>query len=86
MPLKKPGELFGNNKEDPKEIPVVDNSFNEIKEEFNKVEDLRKQIDNVSSSLNNSLTEVVGKNLDFLSNEYSEKLDIFSNRINKFKE
>ena len=86
MPLKKPGELFGNNKEDPKESSSVDSSFNEIKEEFNKVEDLRKQIDNVSSSLNNSLTEVVGKNLDFLSNEYSEKLDKFSNRINKFKE
>ena len=82
MPLKKPGELFGNNKEDPKEIPVVDDSFNEIKEEFNKVEDLRKQIDNVSNSLNNSLTEVVGKNLE----EYSEQLDKFSNRINKFKE
>ena len=82
MPLKKPGELFGNNKEDPKEIPVVEDSFNEIKEEFNKVEDLRKQIDNVSNSLNNSLTEVVGKNLE----EYSEQLDKFSNRINKFKE
>ena len=37
MPLKKPGELFGSNKEDPKESSSVDSSFNEIKEEFNKV-------------------------------------------------
>ena len=82
MPLKKPGELFGSNKEDPKESSSVDSSFNEIKEEFDKVEDLKKQINNVSSSLSNSLTEVVDKNL----HEYSEQLDKFSNRINKFKE
>ena len=82
MPLKKPGELFGNKKEDPKESSSVDSSFNEIKEEFDKVEDLKKQINNVSSSLSNSLTEVVDKNL----HEYSEQLDKFSNRINKFKE
>ena len=82
MPLKKPGELFGNKKEDPKESSSVDSSFNEIKEEFDKVEDLKKQVNNVSSSLSNSLTEVVDKNL----HEYSEQLDKFSNRINKFKE
>jgi len=82
VPLKKPGELFGNKKEDPKESSSVDSSFNEIKEEFDKVEDLKKQINNVSSSLSNSLTEVVDKNL----HEYSEQLDKFSNRINKFKE
>ena len=85
MPLKKPGELFG--AITPKEPSInVDDKFPHIKEEFNKVEELRKQIDTVSSSLNNSLTEVVDKNLNFLSNEYSEQLDKFNKRINTFKE
>ena len=68
MSLKKPGELF-----ERKDFykPSVDNNINNIKEEFNKVEELRKQIDSVSGSLNNSLAEVVDKNLSFLSNDYS---------------
>jgi len=85
--LKNPGELFGT----PKKVPVdpadnVGENVNNIKEEFNKVEELRKQIDSVSSSLNNSLTEVVDRNLNFLSNEYSDLLDRFNNKINIFKE
>ena len=87
MALKNPGELFGT----PKKVPVdpadnVGENVNNIKEEFNKVEELRKQIDSVSSSLNNSLTEVVDRNLNFLSNEYSDLLDRFNNKINIFKE
>jgi len=84
--LKKPGELFGRKvKEDIPSISV-DESFPHIKEEFHKVEDLRKQIDSVSSSLNNSLTEVVDKNLNFLSKEYSEQLNKFNKKIDILKE
>ena len=86
MALKKPGELFGRKvKEDIPPISV-DESFPHIKEEFHKVEDLRKQIDSVSSSLNNSLTEVVDKNLNFLSKEYSEQLNKFNHKIDILKE
>ena len=86
MALKKPGELFGRKvKEDIPSISV-DESFPHIKEEFHKVEDLRKQIDSVSSSLNNSLTEVVDKNLNFLSKEYSEQLNKFNKKIDTLKE
>ncbi len=81
MTLKNPGELFGG-----KSPSINVNDANHIKEEFNKVEELRKQLNDVSSSLNNSLTEVVDKNLNFLSNDYSDQLDKFNNKINSFKE
>ena len=57
-----------------------------MKEEFNKVKDLRKQIDIVSSNLNNSLTEVVDQNLNYLTTEYTELLNKFNNKIETFKE
>ena len=59
MVLKNPRELLGEKDPSIKVSPV--------KEEFNGVEDLKKQLNDVSSSLNNSLTEVVDKNLNFLS-------------------
>ena len=83
MSLKKPGELF-EGKASYK--PSIDKNITTIKEEFNKVEELRKHIDNVSGSLNNSLAEVVDKNLSFLSNDYSDQLDKFNAKINNFKE
>ena len=87
MPLKKPGDLFNSNKNAPKESSIdLNGNIPNIKEEFDKVEDLREQLNNVSSSLNNSLTEVVNKNLNFLSDEYAEQLDKFNNKIDKFKE
>ena len=54
-------------------------SFTHIKEEFDKVEELRKQLDSATSSLNESITEVENKNLSLLSNEYSEQIDKFNN-------
>ncbi len=78
MALKKPSELLGEKNTSVK--------VNPIKEEFNGVEDLKKQLNDVSSSLNNSLTEVVDKNLSFLSNDYSNRLDKFNDKINSFKE
>ena len=81
MALKNPSELFGGSA--PKKTSInIDQTH--IKEEFTKVEELRKQLDDVSSSLNNSLTEVVDKNLNFLSNEYYNLLDKFNNKINIF--
>ena len=79
MALKKPGELFeGKAPEQKPSINVVEN----VKEEFNKVSQLRKQLDDVSSSL----TEVVDKNLNFLSTEYSDLLEKFNSKINILKE
>ena len=54
MPLKKPGDLFNSNKNAPKESSIdLNGNIPNIKEEFDKVEDLREQLNNVSSSLNN---------------------------------
>ena len=86
MALKKPGELF-DNKGSVEEIPKdLGENLVGIKEEFNKVKDLRKQIDIVSSNLNNSLTEVVDQNLNYLTTEYTELLNKFNNKIETFKE
>ena len=83
MALKNPGELFGTAKKVPTNPTVnVGESVKNIKQEFNAVEKLRKQIDNAS----NSLTEVVDKNLSFLSNEYSDLLEKFNGKINEYKE
>ena len=86
MALKKPGELFDNKgsvEETPKDLGA---NLVGMKEEFNKVKDLRKQIDIVSSNLNNSLTEVVDQNLNYLTTEYTELLNKFNNKIETFKE
>ena len=81
MSLKNPSELF-----EGKSPSINVNDINHIKEEFNRVEEIRKQLNDVSSSLDNSLTEAVDKNLNFLSNEYSDQLDKFNSKINSFKE
>ena len=71
MALKKPGELF--EKKVKVETPV-------------KVEEVHRQIDSVSSSFANSLTEAIDKNLNLLSEEYSEKLNKFNHKIDSLKE
>tara|TARA_Y100000590_G_scaffold197172_1_gene223927 strand:- start:2070 stop:4382 length:2313 start_codon:yes stop_codon:yes gene_type:complete len=81
--LKKPGELFDGRIP---EKPTINVGNSHIREEFNKVEELRKQLNDVSSSLDNSLTEVVDKNLNFLTDEYSNLLEKVNNKINIFKE
>ena len=76
MALRKPGELFSKDGEPEKESSTdVSENIDEIKQEFtqyswnhNKIEELRRQVDNVSSSLNYGLSEVVDKNLNFLNN------------------
>ena len=83
MALKKPGELFDGRIP---EKPTINVGNSHIREEFNKVEELRKQLNDVSSSLDNSLTEVVNKNLNFLTTEYSSLLEKVNTKINIFKE
>ena len=71
MALKKPDELF--EEKIKVETPV-------------KVEQLQEQTDSISSSLTNSLTEAIDKNLNLLSKEYSEKLNKFNHKIDTIKE
>jgi len=91
--LKKPGQLF-DNKESVKKTPKdLGANLVSITEEFDKVKYLRHQIDVVSNNLNDSLTEVVQKNVNYLTTEYSalesettELLDKFNTKIETFKE
>ena len=93
MTLKKPGQLF-DNKESVKKTPKdLGANLVSITEEFDKVKYLRHQIDVVSNNLNDSLTEVVQKNVNYLTTEYSalesettELLDKFNTKIETFKE
>ena len=76
MPLKKPGELFEEKIEDEisiKETPV-------------KIVEVSQQADSVSSSFASSLSEAIDKNLNSLSNEYSEKISKFNLKIDTLKE
>jgi len=92
--LRKPGELFSKDGEPEKESSTdVSENIDEIKQEFtqyswnhNKIEELRRQVDNVSSSLNYGLSEVVDKNLNFLSNEYTKLVEKFNDKIKTLDE
>ena len=89
MALKKPGELFKKqtNASEGHSLPI-NGSLNNIKEQFNKVEELKKQLEGVTNSIDNSLSEVVDSNLDLIAfkNEYSELLNEFSSKINNIEE
>jgi len=92
--LRKPGELFSKDGEPEKESSTdVSENIDEIKQEFtqyswnhNKIEELRRQVDNVSSSLNYGLSEVVDKNLNFLNNEYTKLVEKFNDKIKTLDE
>ena len=94
MALRKPGELFSKDGEPEKESSTdVSENIDEIKQEFtqyswnhNKIEELRRQVDNVSSSLNYGLSEVVDKNLNFLNNEYTKLVEKFNDKIKTLDE
>ena len=89
MALKKPGELFKKqtNASEGHSLPI-NGSLNNIKEQFNKVEELKKQLEGVTSSIDSSLSEVVDSNLDLIAfrDEYSELLGEFNNKINNIEE
>mgnify|MGYP005731907683 CR=1 FL=1 len=57
MALKKPSELFG--KKGDKVSENVNGNLNNIKQQFDKVEELKKQLEGVTTSIDNSLSEVV---------------------------
>ena len=89
MALKKPDELFEKKKGVVKNTPLTFNeNVNNIKTQFNKVDALKKQLEDVSVSLNNSLTEVVDNNVNLISfkTEYDDLLNGLNNKIEKVKE
>jgi len=74
--LKKPGELFEEKIED--EISIDETPV--------KIVEIPQQTDSVSSSFASSLSEAIDKNLNSLSNEYSEKISKFNLKIDTLKE
>ena len=89
MALKKPDELFEKKKDVVKNRPLTFNeNVNNIRTQFNKVDELKKQLEDVSVSLNNSLTEVVDNNVNLISfkTEYDDLLNGLNNKIEKVKE
>ena len=76
MALKKPGELFEEKIED--EISIEETPV--------KIVEVSQQADSVSSSFASSLSEAIDKNLNSLSNEYSEKISKFNLKIDTLKE
>ena len=76
MALKKPGELFEEKIED--EISIEETPV--------KIVEVSQQTDSVSSSFASSLSEAIDKNLNSLSNEYSEKISKFNLKIDTLKE
>ena len=89
MALKKPGDLFTKQTNTSEEYSLpISGSLSNIKEQFNKVEELKKQLEGVTNSIDNSLSEVVDSNLDLIAfkNEYSELLNEFSSKINNIEE
>jgi len=77
--LKKPNELFEQEKSSPKKS--VREDFSDIKKDLDKVDNLRDQIDTVSNSINNSLADVLDKNINSLSEEYNLQIKKFNKNI-----
>jgi len=81
--LKKPNELFEQEKSSPKKS--VREDFSDIKKDLDKVDNLRDQIDTVSNSINNSLADVLDKNINSLSEEYNLQIKKFNKKIEEYK-
>ena len=88
MALKKPSELFGKGEDNSKISENINGNLNNIKNQYDKVEDLKKQLEGVTSSINNSLSEVVDNNINFVEfkEEYSELIDNLNTKIEGIKE
>ena len=89
MALKKPDELFEKKKDVVKNIPLTFNeNVNNIRNQFNKVDELKKQLESVSVSLNDSLTQVVDNNVNLISfkTEYDDLLNGLNDKIENIKE
>ena len=89
MALKKPDELFEKKKDVVKNIPSTFNeNVNNIRNQFNKVDELKKELESVSVSLNDSLTQVVDNNVNLISfkTEYDDLLNGLNDKIENIKE
>ena len=89
MALKKPGDLFARKRDVIQDnSPNVNESISKIRNQFSKVDELKKQLENVSSSLNESLTEVVDNNVNIVSlqTQYNEVIEKLNKKIERVKE
>ena len=89
MALKKPDELFEKKKDVVKNTPLTFNeNVNNIRNQFNKVDELKKELESVSVSLNDSLTQVVDNNVNLISfkTEYDDLLNGLNDKIENIKE
>ena len=86
MALKKPSELFG--KKGDKVSENVNGNLNNIKQQFDKVEELKKQLEGVTTSIDNSLSEVVDNSVNFVEfkEEYSDLIEKLNKKIEGIKE
>ena len=86
MALKKPSELFGKKGDNFSEN--VNGSLNNIKQQFDKVEELKKQLEGVTTSIDNSLSEVVDNSVNFVEfkEEYSDLIEKLNKKIEGIKE
>ena len=88
MALKKPSELFGKKGDNSKISENINGNLNNIKQQFDKVEELKKELEGVTNSIDSSLSEVVDNSINFVEfkEEYSELIDKLNTKIERIKE
>ena len=88
MALKKPSELFGKKGDNSKISENINGNLNNIKQQFDKVEELKRELEGVTNSIDNSLSEVVDNSINFVEfkEEYSEEIDKLNTKIQGIKE
>lgn len=88
MALKKPSELFGKKGDNSKISENINGNLNNIKQQFDKVEELKKELEGVTNSIDNSLSKVVDNSVNFVEfkEEYSELIDNLNVKIEGVKE
>jgi len=86
--LKKPSELFGKKGDNSKISENINGNLNNIKQQFDKVEELKRELEGVTNSIDNSLSEVVDNSINFVEfkEEYSELIDNLNTKIEGIKE
>ena len=65
MALKKPSELFGKKGDNSKISENINGNLNNIKQQFDKVEELKKELGGVTNSID-SLYEVIDNTINFV--------------------
>ena len=88
MALKKPSELFGKKGDNSKISENINGNLNNIKQQFDKVEELKRELEGVTNSIDSSLSEVVDNSINFVEfkEEYSEQIDKLNTKIQGIKE